>query len=192
MDADAKENQSPPENNLIKAPYCGASFLFIGWGVILLVMVHLFCLDFLPNSEMRQVCPVTIEGQARRAEMERAKSLDRVADVTAGANALLTVSAGAKTNPVVDSYLEFYYYRLSYDLYPRRLYVAPAADVVNHGSDLRQIDFSPAPQWLAERNVRFVLTFGGDVASGRLLWLSSLEGWERSRAGQSKSTGASQ
>jgi hypothetical protein len=153
-------------------------FRFAAWGIVLLAMVHLCWLESRPGSEARKVCPLTTEFTARRAEMAKAEQFDRIADRTGNDNVLLTVAASAKTNPAVESYAEFYYYRISYALYPRRLYVAPPDKVINNGSDIRRTEFRPSQQWLREQDVRSVLIFGGDIASGRMLWLVSLQQWE--------------
>ena len=175
MNGDPNLNPAQPET---RSKLAGSGVRFAAWAIVLLALVHFCWLEAGPGSELRKVCPLAPEASARHAALAKEEQMDRIADRMGGSNAFLTVDAGSRTNPAVESYLAFYYYRISYALYPRRLYVAPPDKVINTGADLQQIEFTPGPEWLRERDVGSVLQFGGDVASGRLLWLESVEKWE--------------
>jgi hypothetical protein len=114
----------------------------------------------------------TIHGQPHG--IMQYEQLDRIADQTGNGNVLLKLAGYAKTNPVVENSLSFVYFRTSYALYPRRLYVAPADQVINNGRDMMRIEFSPSQQWLHEHDVRSVFTFGNDNAGGETLRLEIL------------------
>jgi hypothetical protein len=155
-------------------PADGRSFRYAAWGVVLLVLVHLCWLQLRPESELHQICAVATQSTASRAAMMQDEQLDRIADRTGDGNVMLKLAGYAKTNPVVENSLSYIYYRTSYALYPRRLYIAPAEQVINNGWDIMQIAFSPSQQWLQEHDVRSVLTFGNDNAGRETLWLETL------------------
>ncbi len=155
-------------------PADGRSFQYAAWGVVLLVLVHLCWLQLRPESELRRTWAFATQSTASRAALMQYAQLDRIADQTASGNVLLKLAGYAKTNPVVENSLSFVYYRTSYALYPRRLYVAPADKVINNGLDIMRIEFSPSQQWLQEHDVRSVLTFGNDNAGGETLRLEIL------------------
>ena len=159
-------------NQLIPAD--GRSFRYAAWGVVLLVLVHLCWLQLRPESELHRVCAVATQSTASRTALMQYEQLDRIADQTASGNVLLKLAGYAKTNPVVENSLSFIYYRTSYALYPRRLYVAPADKVINNGLDIMRIELSPSQQWLQEHDVRSVLTFGNNNAGGEMLRLETL------------------
>ena len=50
---------------------------------------------------------------------------DRIAGQAGDGNVLLKLAGYAKTNPVVENSLSYFYYRTSYALYPRRMYACP-------------------------------------------------------------------
>jgi len=115
-----------------------------------------------------------MQSPASRAALTPYEQLDRIAEQTGNDNVLLELAGYAKTNPAVQDSLSFIYYRTSYALYPRRMYVAPADRVINRGRDIMQTGFSPTPQWLHEHNVGFVLMFGNDDPNGEPLRLAPL------------------
>jgi len=159
-------------NQLIPAD--GRSFRYAAWGVVLLVLVHLCWLQLRPESELHQIYAFATQSTASRAALMQYEQLDRIADQTGNGNVLLKLAGYAKTNPVVENSLSFVYFRTSYALYPRRIYAAPADQVINNGRDMMRIEFSPSQQWLQEHDVRSVFTFGNDNAGGETLRLEIL------------------
>ena len=159
-------------NQLIPAD--GRSFRYAAWGVVLLVLVHLCWLQLRPESELHQIHAFATQSTASRTALMQYEQLDRIADQTGNGNVLLKLAGYAKTNPVVENSLSFVYFRTSYALYPRRIYAAPADQVINNGRDMMRIEFSPSQQWLQEHDVRSVFTFGNDNAGGETLRLEIL------------------
>ena len=159
-------------NQLIPAD--GRSFRYAAWGVVLLVLVHLCWLQLRPESELHQIWAFATQSTASRTALMQYEQLDRIADQTGNGNVLLKLAGYAKTNPVVENSLSFVYFRTSYALYPRRIYAAPADQVINNGRDMMRIEFSPSQQWLHEHDVRSVFTFGNDNAGGETLRLEIL------------------
>ena len=133
---------------------------------MLLVLVHLCWLQLRPGSELHQICAVATQSTASRAAMMQHEQFDRIAGQAGNGNVLLKLAGYAKTNPAVENSLGYFYFRTSYALYPRRVYAAPADQVINDGRDIMRIGFSPGPQWLQEHDVRSVLIFGNDTAGG--------------------------
>ena len=156
-------------NQLIPAD--GRSFRYAAWGVVLLVLVHLCWLQLRPESELHRICAFATQSTASRAALMPYEQLARFTDQAGNGNVLLKLAGYAKTNPIVENSLSFVYYRTSYALYPRRMYVAPADQVINNGRDMMRIEFSPSQQWLHEHDVRSVFTFGNDNAGGETLRL---------------------
>ncbi len=144
------------------------SFEYATWGVVLLVLAHLCWLQLRPKSECRQLYAVATKSPAFQAIILPYERLDRIADQTRDGNLLLKLAGYAKTNPVVAYTLGEFYYRLSYTLYPRRVYVAPADNVINNGGDIQQTEFNPSRQWLQEHDVHFALIFGSGHAEGEM------------------------
>ena len=141
------------------------SFQYAAWGVVLLVLVHLCWLQLRPESELHRFCAVATESPASRAAMMEQEQSDRIAGQATDGNVLLKLAGYAKTNPVVANSLGYFYFQTSYALYPRRLYAAPADQVINDGRDIMRIGFNPGPQWLQAHDVRSVLIFGKDNTS---------------------------
>lgn len=102
---------------------------------------------------------------------------------------LLKLAGYARTNPIVEDSLSFIYYRTSYALYPRRMYVAPADTVINNGRDIMQIGFNPGPQWLQAHEVRSMLIFGNDIAGGEPLRLEILPSYDGQAGMQTNKSG---
>ena len=152
----------------------GRSCQCAAWGVVLLVLVHLCWLQLRPESELHQIWAFATHSTASRAAIMQYEQLDRMADSAGSGNVLLKLAGYAKTNPVIENSLSFIYYRTSYALYPRRMYIAPADKVINNGLDIMRIEFSPSQQWLHEHDVRSVFTFGNDNAGGETLRLEIL------------------
>jgi len=140
-----------------------------------LVLVHLCWLQLRPESELHRFCVVAIQSTARRVAMMQQEQSARIAGQAADGNVLLKLAGYAKTNPAVANSLGYFYFRTSYALYPRRLYAAPADQVINSGRDIMRIGFSPSPQWLQEHDVRSVLIFGNDTAGGETPRLEILQ-----------------
>ena len=156
---------------------------------MLLALVHLCWLQLRPESEWRQFCAVATQSAARRATMMQHEELDRIARQVADGNVLLKLAGYARTNPIVEDSLSFIYYRTSYALYPRRMYVAPADTVINNGRDIMQIGFNPGPQWLQAHEVRSMLIFGNDIAGGEPLRLEILPSYDGQAGMQTNKSG---
>jgi hypothetical protein len=159
-------------NRLIPAQ--GGSIQYAARGIVLLALVHLCWLQLRPESEAHRLCALARQSPANRAALMPYEQLDRIAGQTGNDNALLELAGYAETNPAVENSLSFIYYRTSYALYPRRIYVAPADRVINRGRDIMRTKFSPASEWLREHDVRFELVFGNDNGSGETLRLEPL------------------
>jgi len=149
----------------------GRSFQYAAWVIVLLVLVHLCWLQLRPESELHQIYAFATQSTASRAALMPYEQLARFTDQAGNGNVLLKLAGYAKTNPIVENSLSFVYYRTSYALYPRRMYVAPADQVINNGRDIMQVEFNPSLQWLQEHDVRSVFTFGNDNAGGETLRL---------------------
>jgi len=103
-----------------------------------------------------------MESPAQRTAKVEQEPSDRIAAQVGDGNTLLKLAGYAKTNPVVANSLGYFYFRTSYLLFPRRLFAAPAGQVINDGNDIMRIGFSPGQQWLQQHDVRSVLIFGND------------------------------
>ena len=143
-------------------PADGRRFRYAAWGVVLLVLIHLCWLQLRPESELHRICAVATGSKSRHAAMTEHEQSGRIAWQATDGNVLLRLAGYAKTNPVVANSLGYFYFQTSYALYPRRLYAAPADQVINDGQDIMRIGFSPDPQWLQAHDVRSVLIFGKD------------------------------
>jgi hypothetical protein len=141
-------------------PADGRSFQYAAWGVVLLALVHMCWLQLRPESELHQICALAAPSPTSRAIMVQYQQLDRIGDRIGDGNVLLKLAGYAKKNPVVETSLSFIYFRASYALYPRRIYIAPADKVINNGWDIMRIKFNPSRQWLQEHDVRSVFTYG--------------------------------
>jgi hypothetical protein len=145
-------------------PVNGRSFQYAARGVVLLVLIQVCWLQLRPESELHRFWAVAKQSTARRTATMEHNPSDRIAVQAADGNVLLRLAGYAKTNPVVENSLGYFYFQTSYALYPRRLYAGPANQVINDGRDIMRIEFSPGPQWLQEHDVRSVLIFGNDTA----------------------------
>ena len=148
-------------NRLISAD--GRSCQYVAWGIVLLVLAQLCWWQLRPESEWHRIYTAATESASGRAAMTEHELSNRIARQAGDGNVLLKLAGYAKTNPVVEHSLGYFYFRTSYVLYPRRLYAAPADKVINDGGDIMRIGFSPGPQWLQEHDVRSVLIFGNDT-----------------------------
>ena len=155
-------------------PAGGRSFQYAAWGVVLLVLIHLGWLQLQPGSELHRLCAFATQSPASRAALMPYEQLDRITGQTVNGNVLLKLAGYAKTNPVVENSLSFAYFRASYALYPKRIYAAPADQVINNGRDIMRVEFDPGPQWLHEHDVHSMLVFGNDNAGGETLRLEIL------------------
>ena len=159
-------------NRLISAD--GRSCQYVAWGIVLLVLAQLCWWQLRPESEWHRIYTAATESASGRAAMTEHELSNRIARQAGDGNVLLKLAGYARTNPVVEHSLGYFYFRTSYVLYPRRLYAAPADKVINDGGDIMRIGFSPGPQWLQEHDVRSVLVFGNDNAGGETLRLETL------------------
>ena len=139
-----------------------------------MVLIHLCWLQLRPESELHRICAVATGSKSRRAAMTEHEQSDRIAWQATDGNVLLRLAGYAKTNPVAANSLAYFYFQTSYALYPRRLYAAPADQVINDGQDIMRIGFSPDRQWMQAHDVRSVLIFGNDIPGGETPRLESL------------------
>ncbi len=51
------------------------------------------------------------------------------------------------------------YYRLTYKLYPRRVFVGKPDKIINNGIDILNTNFYPDEEWLERYNIRSTITF---------------------------------
>jgi len=143
-------------------PVDGKRFQRIAWAVVLLVLAQLCWLQLRPESASRRFCATIMESPAQRTAKVEQEPSDRIARQVGNGNALLKLAGYARTNPAVANSLGYFYFRMSYLLYPRQLFAAPAGQVINDGNDIMRIGFSPGPQWLQQHDVRSVLIFGNN------------------------------
>jgi len=165
-------------NQFIPAGHRSARYA--AWGIVLLVLVHLCWLQWRPGSDVRRIFTAAAESAAARPATLPEESFDRIARQAGDANVVLKLAGYARTNPAVENSLGYFYYRTAYALYPRRVYVAPADQVINDGGDILRAGFNPSRQWLEEHDVRSALTFGNDHAGGETPHLEILprdDGW---------------
>jgi hypothetical protein len=155
-------------------PAGGRRSQFAAWGAALLALIHLCWLQLRPESELHRIYAFATRSSGSRAAIMQYEQLDQVATHAGSDNVLLKLAGHAKTNPVVENTLSFIYFRSSYALYPRRMYVGPDDQVVNNGRDIMRIGFNPGQQWLQEHDVRAALTFGNENADGESLRLEIL------------------
>jgi hypothetical protein len=142
---------------------------------VLLSLAHLCWLQSRSGSELRRIFALAARSEASRAAIAEHERIDRIADRTVPGNVLLKVAGDAEQHAVAGDSLSFVYYRTGYALYPRRIYVAPADQVVNDGRDILRVEFSPSQEWLQEHDVRSVLTLGSDGAGHETLRLQILK-----------------
>ena len=81
-------------------------------------------------------------------------------------NVWLQLAGYARTNPIVDRSLFFFYFQTTYALYPRRIYAARVDQVIISGRDIMHAQFQPDPEWLKAHQVRYVATFGNGNRGG--------------------------
>jgi hypothetical protein len=144
----------------------GRNFQYTAWGIVLLALVHLCWLQLRPESELHRFWAVAKQSTPHRMAITVQDQSGRIAGQAPDGNVLLKLAGYAKTNPVAANSLAYFYFQTSYALYPRRLYAAPADQVINDGQDIMRIGFNPGSQWLQAHDVRSVLIFGNDTAGG--------------------------
>jgi hypothetical protein len=143
---------------------------WVAWAMVALVLVHLCGLQLRPESAAHHLQAILNPPPAGSTDPEPTAFCDRMAEQASveGGNVWLRFAGHTATNEMDKYVTSLLYFRGSYKLYPRRVYVAPADRVINHGWEILQAEFHPSLQWLQERNVRCVLTLGKD-ALGREL-----------------------
>jgi hypothetical protein len=139
---------------------------YAAWVAVLAVLGHLGWWQLRSGSAFRQIRTMA----AKPVAAGTTKPLAPVARESDDGNVLLRLAGYAKTNPAVEKSLESFYYQASYVFYPRRVYAAPADQIINNGRDLMRADFHPGRAWLQEHNVRFELTFGNGRANREARW----------------------
>jgi hypothetical protein len=144
----------------------GRNFQYAAWGIVLLALAHLCWLQLRHDSELRRFWAVTKQSTPHRMAITVQDQSGRIAGQAPDGNVLLKLAGYAKTNPVAANSLAYFYFQTSYALYPRRVYAAPADQVINDGHDIMRIGFSPGPQWLQAHDVHSVLIFGNDTPGG--------------------------
>jgi len=152
------------------------------WAGVLLVLGHLCWLQLQAGSASRAIWA----GAASPTAAPPAKRAEALAPDAAG-NVLLQLVGYARTNPVVDVSLFYYYCVNTYSLYPRRLYAAPTADqLIRSGRDIMREGFNPDPRWLDEHQVRYVLAFGDGNVNGEPQFRSRPPGHDAASGTQPK------
>jgi hypothetical protein len=145
------------------------------WAVVLLTLAQLCLLQLQPDSALKSF-PARIRNPA--LALARYHDCDDFAAHSGPGNVFLKLVGCPKPKPDAEAtqsfsdyreaFLSGWYFRTAYDLYPRRVFVAPAETVVNGGWDLMGVSFNPDQSWLSSHAVRSVLTLGFDAA-GRTL-----------------------
>jgi hypothetical protein len=134
------------------------------WGIVLLVLAHLCWLQLRPGSPFHQAYGLATKPASARVPTRPSGPFDQLAREAGDASVLLELAGPARTNRVFENSLGYFYFQANYVLYPRRLYAAPAGQVINNGADVMHAGFNPDRQWLQDHNVRSVLTYDGDHA----------------------------
>jgi hypothetical protein len=161
------------------------------WAVVLLTLSQLGWLQLQPGSALK-----SIPGRVRNPALALAQyqDCDALAAQSGQANIFIHLVGCPKesTNAEAthsysdyrESFLSLWYFRTTYDLYPRRAFIAPPDTIINGGWDLMGMPFQPDPSWLATHAIRSVLTLGFDDA-GRTLapYLKPLTGTTNDQGG---------
>lgn len=164
-------------------------FKYAAWGIVLLALIHLCWLQLQRRSEAHVFYAIVTKSTVGHAAKMHFEELDQIAGRMSNGNVLLKLADFAKTNPVGSNSLGNFYFRTCYTLYPRRLYAASSDKVINDGSEIIRIGFSPTPKWLQERDVRYALTFGNNSVVGKMPQLEILQPRERESGMQTNKPG---
>ncbi len=62
-------------------------------------------------------------------------------------------------NPRHETFCSAQYYRATYAIFPRKVYVSDERKVINNGRDIIRFNFDPGPDWLALGQISTVVTF---------------------------------
>ena len=129
-------------------------------------VAHVGWLNLRGNSFARQNMAAAWERLPPPA-MEQYLRLDARVNELAGSDNLFARFVGFDAaNPAHREFAQQLYYRASYALWPRRMYVAPGDRVINTGAELLRIDFTPDPRWLRDYGVHTTIEFVSDPAGG--------------------------
>jgi len=162
MQPSSRRNHGEREKILKKRTAMPAGgFGYLAWGIVLLGLAQLCWLQGQPESEWWRSFPVTMKSTEGPANLGP-EQVDQIAVLAGNGNVVLSPVGYANTNTDYENLLEYIYYRGSYALYPRRLYVAPAGQIIKDGRDIVRAGFNPSPQWLQAHNVGSVVTVGID------------------------------
>lgn len=142
---------------------------------MLLALVHLSWMQWQSGSALHRIAALATRPEARRAAISAHERIDRIADRAVPGNVFLRVVGDFEEHAVAGDSVSFVYYRASYALYPRRIFVAPTDRVINDGRDILRIEFDPGQAWLQERDVASVMTVGSDSAGNETLRLQILK-----------------
>jgi hypothetical protein len=139
------------------------------WTVVLLALAQLGWLQFQPESGLN-----TILARLKNPPLSLApyKDCDDFAARSGRGNVFIKIAGRSRPRPDAESsqsfsdyrdfFLSVWYFRTSYDLYPRRAFLAPADTVINGGWEMMGSQFVPDKSWLSAHDVRSVLTLGFD------------------------------
>jgi hypothetical protein len=158
---------------------------YAAWAVVLLVLGHLCWLQLRTGSAAYGIWAAAASHRASNGTTKREAAAPQAA---LDGNVLLQLAGYAKTNPVVERSLFYFYFQTTYALYPRRLYAAPAGCIVNGSDSIMRAKFSPDQQWLKAHQVRYVATFGSGNIGGapppweKLSWNSESTGGPTNQA----------
>jgi hypothetical protein len=143
---------------------------WVAWGTAALLLIHLCYLQWQPESATRALLAMNRSSRAGSVEAEPSEFCDRMCERASvkGGNVWLRFVNHATSNLNDNLCMSFIYFRGSYVLYPRRIYVGPTNQVVNDGRDILKFEFEPGRQWLRDHSVRSVLTMGKDSAGWEL------------------------
>jgi hypothetical protein len=141
---------------------------FIAWAIVWLTLIHLGWLQSRPQSCLRNLASTATNPEVRQQARAPYEDCDRLAAQLVPGNVFLKFVGCSRINSGPSAqgfigyegyFLSLWYYRTAYDLYPRRMYVAPPDVDIDAGWDIK---FVPAKPWLEVHNVHSVLTLGFD------------------------------
>lgn len=141
------------------------SLRYAAWVAVLLVLGHLCWLQLRPESASRQNWSAVT---SRAGGGGTTQPPGPAADAGDDGNVLLLRTGYATTNLAIENSLFYFYFHVSYALYPRRIFVAPADRVINQGLDIMHTAFNPDRRWLEEHHVGYVTIFSSSLTSEKL------------------------
>ncbi len=137
--------------------------ILVGLGLVLTIG-----LDLASGGKVRRVIGGRLKQLGQPAELSRAEQIDQFCyqRLPEGNVYLRFLGFDAQVRED-ESFISRHYYRLSYTLYPRRVYASTQGRAIRNGRELLAANDPPPTDWIEARGVRYVVTF--EKRDGRLL-----------------------